>query len=71
MLLALNLEGIAGVCGVWGDMGLPGDEDVDMDVPAIIGGTLDSWRLEEVEERCSNIDEDIESDSAAFESRIR
>lgn len=71
MLLALSLEGIAGVWGVCGEIGLPGDEEVDMDVPAIIGGTLESCRLEELDERCSNIEEDMESDNAAFESRIR
>ena len=42
MLLALSLDGIAGVCGVWGDIGLPGDDEVDTEVPAIMGGTLDS-----------------------------
>jgi hypothetical protein len=42
MELALNLEGIAGVCGVWGEMGFPGEEDVDVDVPATMGGTLDN-----------------------------
>lgn len=70
MLFADSREGMAGVCGVCGEMGFPGDEDVDVDVPAIIGGTLESWRLLEVEERWSGRDEDMESESAAFESRI-
>lgn len=39
---ALSREGTAGVWGVWGEMGFPGDDDGDMDVPATIGGTLDS-----------------------------
>jgi hypothetical protein len=51
MLLALKREGIAGVWGVCGDIGFPGDDDVDTDVPAIIGGMLESWRLEDVDER--------------------
>jgi hypothetical protein len=68
MLLALNREGMAGVCGVCGDIGFPGDDAVDTDVPAIIGGTLDSWRLEDVDERWSIIEEERESDRAACES---
>jgi hypothetical protein len=42
---------MAGVCGVWGEIGLPGDEAVDTEVPAIIAGTLDRWRLDEDDER--------------------
>ena len=52
-------------------MGLPGDDEVDMDVPATIGGTPDSCRLEEPEDRCNINDDDMESDKAAFESLIR
>jgi hypothetical protein len=33
-----------------------------------MGGTLDSWRLEELEDRCKSKDEDIESDKTAFDS---
>jgi hypothetical protein len=51
MLLALRREGIAGVWGVCGDIGFPGEDDVDMDVPATIGGTLDNCRLDELDER--------------------
>ena len=47
---------------------MPGDDDVEADVAATIGGTLDSCRLEELEDRCSDMD--MESDRAAFESRI-
>jgi hypothetical protein len=65
MLLALSRDGIAGVCGVCGEMGLPGDEAVDTDVPATIAGTLDSWRLEDEDERCNIIEEETESESAA------
>jgi hypothetical protein len=68
MLFALSRDGMAGVCGVWGEMGLPGDEDVEAEVAATIGGTLESCLLEELEERCNDMD--IESDRAAFESRI-
>ena len=71
ILLALKREGIAGVCGVCGEMGLPGEEDVEIEVPATIGGTLESCLLEELDDRCSIKDEDIDSDSAAFESLMR
>ena len=54
-----------------GDIGLPGDEDVEAEVAATIGGTLDNWRLEELDERWSINDEDMDSDSTALESRIR
>jgi hypothetical protein len=69
ILFALSRDGIAGVWGVWGETGFPGDDDVEADVAATIGGTLESCRLEELEERCSDID--IDSDRAVFESRIR
>lgn len=65
-----RIAGVWGVWGVWGDIGFPGEEAVEMDVPATIGGTPDSCLLEEMEERCMCIDCDIESDNAAFESRI-
>jgi hypothetical protein len=52
-------------------MGFPGDEAVEIDVPEIIGGTPESCLLEDVEERCKCIDDDMESDSAALESRMR
>ena len=55
---------------MWGDMGFPGEEAVEMEVPATIGGTPDNCLLEEMEERCMCIDCDIESDNAALESRI-
>lgn len=42
-----------------------------MDVPATIGGTPESCLLEEFDERCKSKDEDIESERAALESRIR
>lgn len=51
-------------------MGFPGDDEVDMDVPVTIGGTPDSCRLEETEDLCSSIDDDMESDNATLESRI-
>lgn len=71
MLLALRREGIAGVCGVRGDILSPGDDEVDRDVPATIGGTLDNCRLEELEDRWPTMDDDIESDRTAFESLRR
>jgi len=36
-----------------------------------MGGTLESWRLEELEERWRRREEDIESDRAEVESRMR
>lgn len=59
------------MCGVCGERGLPGDEDVEADVAATMGGTLESWREDELDERWSIRDEDRESDKAALESRIR
>lgn len=56
---------------MWGEIGFPGDEAVEMEVPAAIGGIPESCLLDELDERCICTDEDIESDSAAFESRIR
>lgn len=71
ILFELRRDGIAGVCGVWGEIGFPGDEAVEMDVPAAIGGTPESCLLDELDERCICTDDDIESESAAFESRMR
>jgi hypothetical protein len=51
-------------------MGFPGEEAVEMEVPATMGGTPESCLLEDMEERCICIDCDIESDRAALESRI-
>jgi hypothetical protein len=51
-------------------MGLPGEDEVEIDVPATMGGTPDSCRLEETEDLCIMTDEDMESESTAFESRI-
>lgn len=59
------------MCGVWGEIGFPGDEAVEIEVPEIIGGTPDSCLLEDVDERCKCIDDDIESDRTALESRMR
>lgn len=52
---------MAGVCGVCGDTGFPGEDDADIEVAATIGGTLDSCLLEELDERCNIVDEDIDS----------
>lgn len=62
---------MAGVCGVWGDMGFPGDEAVEIDVPATIAGTPERCLLEDDDDCRRCIDVDIESESAAFESRMR
>lgn len=52
-------------------MGFPGDEAVEIDVPATICGTPERCLLDDDEECRRCIDVDIESDSAAFESRMR
>lgn len=62
---------MAGVCGVCGEMGLPGEDAVDTEVPAIIAGTLDRWRLEDDDERWSIVDEDTDSASPVCDSLIR
>lgn len=56
--------------GVCGDTGFPGDDDADIDVAATIGGTLDSCRLDELEDRCNKVEDDIDSVKALLESRI-
>lgn len=61
---------MAGVCGVCGDTGFPGEDDTDMEVAATIGGTLDSCLLEELDERCNIVDDDIDSVKALCDSRI-
>ena len=53
-----------------GDIGLPGLDEVETEVAATIGGKDDSWRDEELDERWSICEEEIESESAALESRI-
>ncbi len=52
---------MAGVWGVCGDIGFPGDDDADIDVAPTIGGTLDNCRLEELDDRCNSVEEDIDS----------
>ena len=56
---------------MWGDIGFPGEDDVDTEVPWIIGGTLDNCLLDELDDLCKIKDDDIESDSTVFESLIR
>jgi len=53
---------------VWGETGLPGEEDAD--TPPMRPGMFVNCRLDEDEERCSMSDDDIDSDSWAVESRI-
>jgi hypothetical protein len=73
LLAALSREGIAGVWGVCGESGFPGEDEVDTDVGGIIGGTLESCRLDEPDEppARNKREEDIESDNSLFESRMR
>ena len=61
---------MAGVCGVCGDIGFPGEEETDIELAATIGGTLDNWRLEEEDDRCRSVDDDIDSVKALLESRM-
>lgn len=56
---------------MWGEIGLPGDEAVDTDVPAIMAGTLESCRLDDDDDRCNMVDEETESESCAWESLRR
>jgi hypothetical protein len=52
MEFSLRRDGMAGVCGVCGDRGLPGEEEIDMEAGLTMLGTLASWRLDELDERC-------------------
>jgi len=61
---------MAGVWGVCGDTGFPGEDETDIEVAATIGGTLDNCRLDELEERWSIAEEVIDSVNALFDSRI-
>lgn len=70
MEFSLSREGIAGVWGVWGDMGLPGDDEMDIEAGLTMLGTLVNWRLEELDERCSWIEEVIDSVRTLLVSRI-
>ena len=51
-------------------MGFPGEEETDIELAATIGGTLDNWRLEEDDDRCRIVDDDIDSVNALLESRM-
>lgn len=48
-----GMAGVWGVWGVWGECGFPGEDAVEIEVPPplIIGGTLESCREDEDEER--------------------
>ena len=62
---------MCGVWGVWGDIAFPGEEAVEADVPATIGGAPESCLLKELFDRCNTKDDDIESERAALDSRMR
>lgn len=53
-----------------GEIGFPGEDEADIEVPATIGGMFASCLLEELEDRWFTRDEDIESVSTEFESLI-
>jgi hypothetical protein len=55
---------------VCGEIGFPGEDDTDIELAATIGGTLDSCRLDELEDRCKSVDDDIDSVRALLDSRI-
>ena len=70
ILLLLNREGMAGICGVCGEMALPGDEEVEIE-PGIMPGTFCSCRLDELDDLCNIVDDCIDSESWPVESFIR
>lgn len=49
---------------------MPGEEDVDIEVAVTIGGTLDSCRLDELDDRCNIVDDDMDSVKALLDSLI-
>jgi hypothetical protein len=51
-------------------MGFPGDDEVEIEAPPTTSGTLESWRLDDDEDRCSSTEDDMESERALFDSRI-
>jgi hypothetical protein len=55
---------------VWGETGFPGEDDVDIEVAATIAGTLESCRLDELNDLCNRVDDDIDSVNAWFDSFI-
>jgi hypothetical protein len=67
---SLSRDGMAGVCGVWGDKGLPGEEATDTDAGFTMLGTLVNCRLDELDERWSCMDEVMESVRALLDSRM-
>lgn len=71
MELLLSRDGIAGMCGVCGDIGLPGEEEVEKELPAIMPGTLCSCLLDVDDERCNIKEDDMDSDSWVVDSRMR
>ena len=66
---SLSLEGTAGVCGVWGEIGFPGDEEeenVDGTIPGLLNPLVDAVG----DCGCKSKEDDIESASAECDSRI-
>lgn len=59
--------------GMWGESGLPGEEDVETEAPpAIVEGTGGRpWRDDVDDERCSRSEPDRESVRTPVDSRIR
>jgi hypothetical protein len=55
---------------VCGDSGFPGDDEADNDAGATIPGTLVSCLLDELDDRCICMDEEIDSVSWLFDSFI-
>src|SRR4051794_38318858 len=67
---SLSRDGMAGVCGVCGESGFPGLDDVDIEAGCTMPGTLVSWRLDELDDRCICIAEAMDSVSTWFDSFI-
>lgn len=49
---SLSRDGMAGVWGVCGDKGLPGEDEMDMEAGFTMLGTLASCLLDELDDRC-------------------
>jgi len=67
---SLRRDGMAGVWGVCGESGLPGEDDADMDAGFTMLGTFANCRLDALDERCICTDEVIDSVSTLLASRI-
>lgn len=58
------------MCGVCGEIGLPGEEEVEIR-PGLMPGTFCNCRLDELEDLCNIVDDCMDSESWVVESFIR